>query len=141
MIQVSFHSNSVAVCAIYVSSNSNFDINYILVHKITILFPATENALRRIDKREVWSCNLQVLVAVAKRWALRQSALEGAISVYTDLTEKLRVNALGQAEVDDFLWIMVIQWAKLTAWFLARSAKMSSTIEKNHLDSRSVSLL
>ena len=61
--------------------------------------------------------------------------------MYTDLTEKLRVNALGQAEVDDFLWIMVIQWAKLTAWFLTRSAKMSSTIEKNHLDSRSVSLL
>lgn len=116
---------------IYVSSNSYFDIHniflciFILVHSLTILFPATENALRRIDKREVWSCNLQVLVAVARRWALRQSALEGAISVYTDLTEKLRVNALGQAEVDDFLWIMVIQWAKLTAWFLARSAKMA----------------
>jgi len=103
---------------------------------ITVLFPATENALRRTDKREVWSCNLQVLVAVAKRWALRQSVLEGAFSVYTDLTEKLRVNALGQAEVDDFLWLMVTQWAKLTAWFLTRTAKMSSTIEKNHLDSR-----
>lgn len=50
--------------------------------------------------------------------------------------EKLRVNALGQAEVDDFLWIMMIQWAKLSAWYIARSSQLSSTIEKNHIDKK-----
>ena len=125
---ISFQFNSIT-CNIFQY------INVLLaVRSIQVLFPATENALRRLDKREVWNCSLYVLATVAKRWAQRQTALEGAYSVYTDLIDKLRVNALGQADVDDFLWIMMIQWAKLTAWFLTRSAKLTTTIEKGHLD-------
>lgn len=53
-------------------------------------------------------------------------------TVYTELPEKLRVNAMGQAEVDDFLWIMMIQWAKITGWHVTRSVRMFATVEKSH---------
>jgi hypothetical protein len=101
-----------------------------------VLFPSTENALKRPDKREVWNCSVKLLITVAKRWALGQRFLGGSHAVYTELPEKLRTNAQEQAEVDDFLWVMMIQWAKLAAWQVKRSTKTTSQIERTYLTSK-----
>ena len=103
---------------------------------IEVLFPATENALKRQDKREVWHCSVHLLTKVAKRWAKTQKTLNGAYTVYSELPEKLRTNSLEQVEVDDFLWIMLIQWAKLSAWHVKRSTKSTSQIERTYLTSK-----
>ena len=103
---------------------------------INVLFPSTDNATKRIDKREVWMCSTQVLVRVAKRWAATQRATGGAHNIYTDLPEKVRANGLEQIEVDDFLWIMMVQWAKIAAWQVKRSTKITSLIEKTYLSSK-----
>jgi hypothetical protein len=109
---------------------------YLIANIINVLFPATENALKRPDKREVWNCSVKLLVTVAKRWALGQRFLGGSHSIYTELPEKLRANPQEQAEVDDFLWIMMIQWAKLAAWQVKRSTKTTSQIERTYLTSK-----
>jgi hypothetical protein len=79
---------------------------------------------------------VKLLITVAKRWALGQRFLSGSHSIYTELPEKLRANAQEQAEVDDFLWIMMIQWAKLAAWQVKRSTKTTSQIERTYLTSK-----
>lgn len=79
---------------------------------------------------------MRSLVNVAKRWSQNQRALAGTASIYAELPEKLRANLLDQIEVDDFLWIMMIQWAKLAAWHVRRSTKMTSQIERTYLTSK-----
>lgn len=103
---------------------------------INVLFPSTDNGTKRVDKREVWMCSTPVLVRVAKRWAATQRAIGGAHNVYSDLPEKVRGNGLEQIEVDDFLWIMMVQWAKIAAWQVKRSTKITSLIEKSYLSSK-----
>jgi hypothetical protein len=56
--------------------------------------------------------------------------VENNVNVYTDLVHKLKTNAAGKVEVDDFLWIAMIQWAKLAAWVLKRITSKSATLEK-----------
>jgi len=103
---------------------------------IHILFPATENALTRHDKRDVWFCSVGVIQGVTERWAARQSSVGGAQVIFLDLPEKLRPNAMQQIEVDDYLWLMLTQWAKITAWSVMHTSKSATLIEREFLTSK-----
>ena len=98
---------------------------------IEILFPTTEDTNERTDKRDVWYLETAILVRVLLRWCISQSVVENNFNVYTDLVQKLKTNAAGKVEVDDFLWITMIQWAKLSAWILKRITSKSATLEKS----------
>lgn len=98
---------------------------------VQMLFPSTEDTNERQDKREVWFMEMPILVRVLQRWCHSQQALtEGSFTVYTDLVHKLKTSPLGKVEVDDFLWITMIQWAKLTAWSVKRIASKSTAVER-----------
>jgi len=98
---------------------------------VQILFPSTEDTNERQDKREVWFMEMPILVRVLQRWCHSQQTLtEGNFTVYTDLVHKLKTSPMGKVEVDDFLWITMIQWAKLTAWSVKRIASKSSAVER-----------
>ena len=97
---------------------------------IEILFPTTEDTNERSDKRDVWYLDIAILVRVLQRWCGSQSLVDNNVNVYTDLMQKLKTNAAGKVEVDDFLWITMIQWAKLAAWVLKRITSKSATLEK-----------
>jgi len=97
---------------------------------VDVLFPATENPFQRQDRRETWLLDADLLVAVARRWALRQPWLKGQHNIYAELPEKLRADAQNRIDVDDFLYISVIQWAKLQSWQLQRSETRGKTIDR-----------
>jgi hypothetical protein len=56
--------------------------------------------------------------------------------VYSELPEKLRGNSLEQGDVDDFLWIMMVQWAKLAAWQIKRGTKTTAQVEQTYLTNK-----
>lgn len=99
------------------------------VNEIEVLFPATENAFLRMDKREVWFVEPTILQNVAQRWADSQACLGDNKGIYTDIPEKMRMNMHGQVEVDDFLWAMMTQWAQIAAWHTRRGAKVAAQVE------------
>lgn len=102
---------------------------------IDVLFPASENTFTRPDKREVWQVDSDILMHAVVQWCdstQRKSLGEGHYSLYTDLVEKLRKNPAGQAEVDDCLYIIMLQWAKLTSWNVKRSSMRSTLLEKDY---------
>ena len=102
--------------------------------KIEVLFPSSENTTGRLDKRDAWYINTRLVLRVLKRWATPQKLLYGNVSVYTDLIEKLKTNMWGEVEVDDVLWIVMIQWAKLASVVVKKSKSRSEVVEANHLD-------
>jgi hypothetical protein len=103
---------------------------------IDTLFPSSENPVNRQDKRDIWMEDAELLAQVAKAWTRRQqrhwyqtgmqnTAASGSSNihaVYIDLPGKLKPDAQGRIDVDDFLYLMVLQWAKLQVWQLQRVA-------------------
>ena len=102
--------------------------NNILV--IDVLFPSSENSMMRIDKKEVWMIKPEILEKAATVWSRSQSIGAGN-KTYVDLVQKLKRNERGQVDVDDFFWIIMIQWAKLAAWNITRTIAKAAIIEKN----------
>lgn len=79
----------------------------------------------------MWFIAIPVLAKVLQRWCHSQQQLLGDnFNVYTDLLHKLKTNPTGKVEVDDFLWIVMIQWAKLAAWSVKRIATKATAIER-----------
>jgi hypothetical protein len=72
-----------------------------------------------------------LLAAAAKAWASQQQWLRGQIGVFTDLPEKLRPDVQNRVDVDDFLWIMMVQWAKLEAYHVKKCMARGTLIEKS----------
>ena len=96
-----------------------------------MLFPSSEDVRDRIDKKEVWYVEVEVLTKVAQKWTRSQDFLEGNESIYTDLVLKLKPNGSGQVEVDDFLWVIMMQWAKLAAWNVKRIITKSADAKRD----------
>jgi hypothetical protein len=83
----------------------------------------------------VWTVDQQVLVRAARRWSLGVKGLgtaEGDNSAFTEVPEKLKLNQAGEADVDDFLWLMMLQWAKLSSWDVRRSASRVAWAQKHN---------
>lgn len=95
------------------------------------MFPSSEDVRDRIDKKEVWYVEVEVLTKVAQKWTRSQDFLEGNESIYTDLVLKLKPNGSGQVEVDDFLWVIMMQWAKLAAWNVKRIITKSADAKRD----------
>jgi hypothetical protein len=75
--------------------------------------------------------DVEMLSNVAKSWSSQQQWLRGNIGVFADLPEKLRPDLQNRVDVDDFLWIMMIQWAKLEASHVKKCLARGSLIEKS----------
>jgi len=105
---------------------------------INVLFPSTENVLSRHDKRDIWMCSQALLTKVVKLWAAKQPFVSsnggaGGLHLYAELAEKLRPNPMEQVDVDDFLWLVMVQWAKIAQWNIKRATKLSESLEKQYL--------
>jgi hypothetical protein len=98
---------------------------------IETLFPSTENTFQHKDKKEIWLMEADLLTAAAKAWASQQQWLRGQVNVFSDLPEKLRPDVQNRVDVDDFLWIMMIQWAKLESSHVKKCLARGSLIEKS----------
>jgi hypothetical protein len=103
---------------------------------VDCLFPMKESAFTRHDKRDVWYAELTVLVATIKKWTSLQQGLDDVnAALFIEVTEKLPKcesgNWAGYVEVDDFLWVILQQWIKYSAWYLKRSATRAAWSEKN----------
>lgn len=116
--------------------------------EVSALFPSTENYVLRVDKKDVWFVDSDILVEVAKLFTERQSAwmksqnthnsnFAGGGStftgnpIYIDLVEKLRPDSQGRVEVDDFLYITMIQWAKIVSIHVKKSITRGNLLEKS----------
>jgi hypothetical protein len=99
---------------------------------IETLFPATDDTFIRFDKREVWCLNPSLLKKSLSRWLQAQKYLHGKHEVYIELVEKLKLNSAGEAEVDDFLWIILQQWCKLEDWAMKRADLKCTSFLHDH---------
>jgi len=99
---------------------------------IQVLFPCTDDTFQRFDKREVWHMHPSILKRVLVRWTAAQKYLAGKFNVYIELIDKLKLNSAGEVEVDDFLWIILQQWAKLEDWAVKRSVLKSNSFLKDY---------
>ena len=105
---------------------------------IEVLFPSTESPFHRPDKRDIWSLEKDMLKRAARRWALTLKSQHGADpfdessmgAFYEELPELLRVNVKKEVDVDDFLYLTMMQWAKLTSLSVARSEIKITMAEK-----------
>ena len=112
------------------------DIKATYLNGIDSLFPSTTNPLHRVDKQDAWLIDINVLVSAVRRWSFSQGIYEN--EPFVDVTEKLQLNENGEADVDDFLFIVMTQWAKLTAWYLKRSSTRAIWYQKNGPQTKSI---
>jgi hypothetical protein len=109
----------------------------LVLSHIDTLFPATEGAFTRADRREVWSLDTQLLIRATRRWCLSikgmgVSASDANASVFVALPLSLRANGKGEVDVDDFFWVMMLQWAKIASWNVKRSLPRVAWAQKHN---------
>lgn len=106
----------------------NIGATYFL-NGIDVLFPSSGNPFIRGDKQDAWLLDINTLIKVVRRWGASQNIYEN--EPFVDVTEKLPLNENGEADVDEFLYIVMIQWAKLTGWYLKRTSSRAIWYQKN----------
>ena len=107
---------------------------------VEVLFPSSESCFQRMDRREVWLLEKDMLKRAGKRWAQSLRAQQGANptednamgAFFEDLPELLRASVGGEVDVDDFFYLAMVQWAKLTAISVGKSAHKVACVEKNN---------
>ena len=114
----------------------NDNVKAIYLNGIDSLFPSTGNPFNRVDKQDTWCIDINVLVSAVRRWSCSQGIYEN--EPFVDVTEKLQLNEDGGADVDEFLFIVMNQWAKLTAWYLKRSSARAIWYQKNGPQAKSL---
>lgn len=110
-------------------SKTKDSVKAIYLNGIDNLFPSTQNPFSRIDKQDGWRIDIYILIGAVRRWSRSQGIYEN--EPFVDVTEKLQLNNDGEADVDDFLFVIMNQWAKLTAWYLKRSSARAIWYQKN----------
>jgi hypothetical protein len=85
-----------------------------------ILFPCQENPTLRSDRRDFWKCGPDILRESLSIWAANQNPI--ALPLYLKALERLSlsVDRDGFLDVDDFLYIIMMQWAKVASTCVAR---------------------
>ena len=108
-----------------------------LIH-IDTLFPSSDNPFSRLDKKDTWILDKNILKRAIHRWALSLKAQHGADSFeensmgkfFKELPELMKISSKGEIDVDDFLYLAIVQWAKLTSLSVARSELKIPMAEK-----------
>lgn len=98
--------------------------------EIECLYPSNEDSFQRSERKESFMVDLSVCQAVAQRFASSQPWLKGKTSIYTDLPERLRSDSQGRLDVDDFLYIVLMQWAKLAHYHILRCTNRTAVFEQ-----------
>lgn len=98
---------------------------------IETLFPSSEDPLRSAGRREAHLLDPALLQTVAQRFTASQPWLANRKSIYVDLVDRLRADAQGRVDVDDFLYITMVQWARLAHFHLLRCANRTIALESN----------
>mmetsp|Transcript_12109 Transcript_12109/g.11747 ORF Transcript_12109/g.11747 Transcript_12109/m.11747 type:complete len:550 (+) Transcript_12109:2-1651(+) len=108
--------------------------------QIDVLFPSTEGPFARPDKRDVWMLEKDMLKRAGRRWSLSLKAQHGADpweenamgDFFEELPDLLRMNLKGEVDVDDYLYLTMMQWAKLCSISVARSSLKVPLVGKNN---------
>ena len=108
-------------------STSSSSLSFVLPC-IDTLFPSTDSPFTRMDRRDVWLLEKKILKRAVRRWALSLKAQHGADyyednamgTFFKELPELIKMNVKGEIDVDDFLYLIMMQWAKLTSLSVAR---------------------
>lgn len=109
------------------------------------LFPSTEDPNLRSDKRDDWRVSSDLLYALAEQWGNSQSWHRGNSSVYKNLVDKMvqKENSIPNSDnqdeihtsallnVDDFLWLMIIQWAKLESFQIKKALNRGQLVQQS----------
>lgn len=116
------------------SQIDTFDFSSIVVEN---LFPSSESAFTRSDRRSVWSVEPTICRNAVKSWTkLFQRSLEfeegGQDSnVFVDLIDTLKLNLKSQVDVDELLYLVILQWAKFASFYVKRSVTRADLHEKS----------
>ena len=106
--------------------------------QVDILFPSTDNPFSRLDKKDTWILDKNILKRAIHRWALSLKAQHGADlfeensmgKFFKELPDLMKISSKGEIDVDDFLYLAIVQWAKLTSLSVARSELKIPMAEK-----------
>eukprot|EP00981_Chlorochromonas_danica_P001611 scaffold344_cov178-Ochromonas_danica.AAC.20 len=98
---------------------------------IETLFPSSEDPLRSNGRKEAHLLDTALLQAVAQRFTASQPWVANRKSIYVDLVDRLRSDAQGRVDVDDFLYITMVQWARLAHFHLLQCANRTIALESN----------
>ncbi len=116
------------------SQADTFDFSSTVVEN---LYPSSESAFTRSDRRSVWSVEPNICRNAVKSWTtLFQRSLEfeegGQDSnIYVDLIDTLKLNMKSQVDVDELLYLVILQWAKFASFYVKRSATRADIHEKS----------
>jgi hypothetical protein len=110
------------------------------VPKIGAFIPSTEVGGNNNSKQDLWLLEPALLRRAALRWSsCIQGLTEEGKMAFADLTETVRSTSsdvMGRVNVDDFLWVMMQQWAKHTEYTLKKTASKATLALKNSLDQK-----
>jgi len=114
------------------------------IFHIPYLFPTSErDPVSSAEKKDTWVMEAVVLEQVAIKWAASSLLHAGQIgpsggsgawsdsAVFGQLVYKLKIDRHRCAEVDDFLWLLMLQWAKITSLYTKKCAIKAAWIERN----------
>ena len=104
---------------------------------VEILFPQTFSGLERSDRRDIWNEDIGLCKRAVLRWGKNIRGFDSTtVQAIADLAEKLRKAPNGEIDVDEFLWLVMVQWAKYMAWYIKRSSLRAQWNEKNSIPSK-----
>lgn len=111
-----------------------FDFSSTIVES---LFPSSESAFTRSDRRSIWGVDPNLCRNAVKSWTtLFQRSLEFEESghdsnIYVDLIDTLKLNMKSQVDIDELLYLVITQWAKFASFYVKRSATRADIHEKS----------
>jgi hypothetical protein len=81
-----------------------------IIDSVDELFSTSEDPATRSDKRDTWCLPVEVLKGALTKWSSMHYGVKE--SVYTNAMTRVKTDANGIADVDDFLWVMMQMWGK-----------------------------
>ena len=114
--------------------NTNANGNNIL--SIPTLYPSSE--VTSAPAHTIWLENAKVAGAAATAWASAQKGVDqSSVHAYTDIAEQLCLTGHDMVDVDAFLLIEMLQWAKFTTFYVARGASRADGHDRNGFTAKS----
>jgi hypothetical protein len=97
---------------------------------IESFFVSSESPFSQAERKDTWYMPLLSLTAAINRWSKAQNGIDVNANIYVDAIDKMKVSPMG-ADVDDVLWLVMIQWAKVMHWYFKRAATKAQMCDKN----------
>jgi hypothetical protein len=111
------------------------EIKLVPLWRIDALFPSSPGlcGLEVTDGKDIWLENLHVLKNAFRHWTHGVKGLDKdaeSLGTFDDLIMSLRRTADDEVDVDDFLWIIMMQYAKYAVWYRRKAALRASMQKK-----------